>query len=89
MKSVIHINRNIIQYNAKHGKSLPCCRVEQGSNVRYCMEVNIQGDSSMVYRPDNPRPCGAKLWIETNSPVSLVGERPWTEIKKELKDNLR
>lgn len=39
------------------------------------MEVNIKGPSSMVYRPDKPRPCGAKLWIETESEVELIDEK--------------
>ena len=63
MTTIIHINRNIIQANAKHGRSDPVCRVEKDGEVTYCMEVNIKGESRMVYRPTNPRPCGAKLWI--------------------------
>lgn len=72
---IIHINRNIIQSNAKHGKQEPVCRVEENGKVTYCMEVIIKGPSHMIYRPDKPRPCGAKLWIETDSEVELIGER--------------
>jgi hypothetical protein len=72
---IIHINRNIIQQNAKHGKENPVCRVQDGSKVRYCMEVIINGPSRMVYRPHEPLNCGAKLWIETDSDVVLVGEK--------------
>ena len=72
-KTIIHINRNIIQQNTKHGRSNPVCRVERGQAVWYCMEVEIEGPSRMVYRPDNPRPCGAKLWIETESDVVMMG----------------
>ncbi len=71
---IIHINRNIIQQNEKNGRSNPVCRVEEKGKVRYCMEVNIKGPSKMVYRPDKPRPCGAKLWIETDADVELIGE---------------
>jgi hypothetical protein len=38
------------------------------------MEVTINGPSRMVYRPDKPRPCGAKLWIETEAELELIGE---------------
>jgi hypothetical protein len=69
---IIHINRNIIQSNAKHGKHDPVCRVEEDGVVKYCMEVEILGPSRMVYRPDKPRPCGAKLWIETDADVILT-----------------
>ena len=69
---IIHINKNIIQQNAKRGETKPVCRVEEGKDIRYCMEVHINGPSKLVYRPDNPRPCGAKLWIETDSDVELI-----------------
>lgn len=70
---IIHINRNIIQKNAKLGEVNPVCRVEENGAVRYCMEVIINGPSRMIYRPNNPRPCGAKLWIETDADVELIG----------------
>lgn len=72
---IIHINKNIIQQNAKRGKSNPVCRIEEDGLVRYCMEVDIKGPSRMVYRPNEPRPCGAKLWIETDSEIELIGEK--------------
>lgn len=72
---IIHINRNIIQQNQKHKRSEPVVRVEENGVVKYCMEVDIKGPSRMIYSPDKPRPCGAKLWIETNSDVELIGEK--------------
>jgi hypothetical protein len=70
---IIHINRNVIQRNAKHGNQEPVVRVEENNVVTYCMEVDIKGPSRMVYRPDKPRPCGAKLWIETDAEVEMIG----------------
>jgi hypothetical protein len=70
---IIHINRNIIQSNAKHGRKEPVVRVEENGIVKYCMEIEILGPSRMVYRPDKPRPCGAKLWIETDAEVKMIG----------------
>lgn len=70
---IIHINRNIIQRNSKRDEQEPVCRVEENGIVTYCMEVDIKGPSRMVYRPDKPRPCGAKLWIETNADIELIG----------------
>lgn len=72
---IIHINRNIIQSNAKRGSEEPVCRVEENGVVQYCMEVDIRGPSRMVYRPNKPRPCGAKLWIETEADVILIGAK--------------
>ena len=73
MTKIIHINRNIIQQNNKHGRSEPVCRVDEKGKVLYCMELYIKGPSRMVYRPEKPRPCGAKLWIETDAEVDLIG----------------
>lgn len=70
---IIHINRNIIQKNAKRGEQEPVVRVEENGVVKYCMEVDIKGPSRMVYRPNKPRPCGAKLWIETDAEVEMIG----------------
>lgn len=70
---IIHINRNIIQKNAKRGEQEPVVRVEENGVVKYCMEVDIKGPSRMVYRPSKPRPCGAKLWIETDAEVEMIG----------------
>lgn len=70
---IIHINRNIIQKNAKHDRKEPVVRVEENGVVTYCMEVEILGPSRMVYRPNKPRSCGAKLWIETDADLKLVG----------------
>ena len=72
---IIHINRNILQQNAKHNRQEPVCRVEENGKVTYCMEVVINGPSRMVYSPEKPRKCGAKLWIETDADIELIGER--------------
>lgn len=71
MTKIIHINRNIIQRNSKNGTTEPVCRVQEGKKVTYGMTVEILGPSKMVYRPDDPLPCGAKLWIETDSEVII------------------
>lgn len=71
--TIIHINRNVIQSNARHGRTEPVVRVERDGVVTYCMEVEIKGPSRLVYRPDAPRPCGAKLWIETEAEIILRG----------------
>lgn len=48
------------------------------------MEVRILGESQMVYRPEDPLKCGAKLWIETQAEVELLGEIPWSEIREQM-----
>lgn len=38
------------------------------SNI-YANEVTITGESKIIYSPDKPLSCGAKVWIETNCEV--------------------
>lgn len=80
---IIHINRNIIQQNAKNNQSLPVCRIQEGKETKYGMEVIIHGPSQLVYRPDAPLACGAKLWIETESEITIVGETTFSEMKND------
>ena len=81
MKKLIHINRNVIQYNDKHKTNLPVCRVQEGQTISYGREVIIDGPSRMVYDPDNPLKCGAKLWIETESSIQIIDECSYADIQ--------
>lgn len=84
-KTIIHVNQHVIRHNKKYENTLPPCRVETNGNPpRYAMEVHINGPSSLLYMPDNPMPCGAKLWIETYSDVMLIGEKEYKDIKNEM-----
>jgi len=85
MKTLIHINQTVIRHNKKYSNSLPACRVQQNNKSRYCKEVIIDGPSKLVYNPDNPLSCGAKLWIETESIIELVDEVPYSEIAVNMK----
>jgi hypothetical protein len=38
------------------------------SNTK-CNRVTIHGPSTVVYSPDKPLSCGAKVWVETHAEV--------------------
>ena len=82
MKTIIHINKNLKQSNDKHGRSNPVCRVEVGGETLYGSRVDILGPSSMIYSPDKPRKCGAKLWIETDSDITIEDECTYKDIQR-------
>ena len=64
----IHVNSNKIKSNAKHGTSEPTITVRYNNKIMgYFHEVDILGDSRIIYSPDKPLPCGAKVWIETEA----------------------
>ncbi len=68
----IHVNQHIIKANAKSGERNPALTVKtSNSNVR-AHTVEIDGPCRVVYSPDKPLPCGAKVWIETHSEVTSL-----------------
>jgi hypothetical protein len=82
-KTIIHINKNIIQKNIKRGTKLPVCRVELKGKTWYGSKVDILGPSEMIYSPDKPRKCGARLWIETDSEVFIHNKTTYKEMQND------
>ena len=82
MKTIIHINKNLKQSNDKHGRANPVWRVEVGGETLYGSRVDILGPSSMIYSPDKPRKCGAKLWIETDAEVIIHDKTTYSEMRR-------
>ena len=72
MKTIIHVNQHVIKNNAKTGRQDPVLTVKTYKSNRYASEVTIIGSSKVVYSPDKPLSCGAKVWIETENEV-LIG----------------
>ena len=68
----IHINQHVIRSNAKEGKSEPVITVKSSLGNDYAHEVIINEHTRVIYSPDKPLSCGAKVWIETTEPVTLV-----------------
>ena len=67
----IHVNQHVIRANAKTGSQDPVISVKIGRRTHYAHRVQILGPSTVVYNPDRPLFCGAKVWIETIGPVEL------------------
>lgn len=71
----VHINKHVIASNLKHGEDKPPIRVKTYSQNIAARHVHIQGPSQVVYSPDKPLSCGARLWIETKAPVVVDEEQ--------------
>lgn len=74
MKTIIHVNRAIIDANRKQGTTAPALSVSTYKGTRRASTVHLldaagQIVAQVVYRPHHPRPCGARVWIETNLTV--------------------
>ena len=71
MKKRIHINQHKIRANTKHNTNEPVITVKTYKSNEYGHDVQILGESRVVYSPNKPLPCGAKVWIETEAPVVI------------------
>ena len=73
MKTLVHVNQHVIRANGKTGARNAPLTVKTYKSNDYAQEVILHGPSKVVYSPDKPLPCGAKVWIETNGKVDVVG----------------
>jgi len=72
----IHVNQHVIRRNHKTGEREPVLTVKRGRQNTYAHEVEILGPSKVVYSPDKPLSCGAKVWIETEASVETKRTPP-------------
>lgn len=68
----IHVNQHLI----KAGDKRPLTIKESHSNTK-ASEVEILDDNGkvvakVVYRPENPLACGARVWVETTNEVRII-----------------
>lgn len=77
MKTVIHVNQHVIRKNAKTGEREPCLTVKTYKDNRYAHQAIVYGQDGqeacrVVYSPDKPLSCGARVWIETQGEVEVL-----------------
>lgn len=65
----IHVDRQVIARNQKHGTYDPPIKVQTSKGPIACDGAVIHGPSLVIYRPDKPIASGARLWIETRAAV--------------------
>lgn len=71
------MNQHVIKANAKSGKKDPVITCKTYKSNTYASEVVILGQDGLecarvVYSPDKPLSCGAKVWIETSCEIKLL-----------------
>lgn len=76
-KTFIHVNQHVIKANNKTGDRNPVITVKTSTSNTYGHRVAIlDADGNVVaeviYSPDNPLRCGARVWIETRNPVKVI-----------------
>lgn len=76
MKTIVHVNQHVVKSNAKTGEREPVLTVKTYKDNKYAHRVSIDGPSVVVYSPDKPLSCGARVWIETQSEVKILDTEP-------------
>ena len=71
MKKFIHINQHVIKRNGKTGEREPVITVKTYKDNTYGHKVYVDSPCKIVYSPDKPLPCGAKVCIETEGEVRV------------------
>lgn len=72
LKTRIHVNQHELRRNRKDGGNRPVITAKNYKENQYGHEVHLEGPSKVIYRPNNPLPCGAVLWIETDSGIKVL-----------------
>jgi hypothetical protein len=77
MKTIIHVNQHVIRANKKNGEENPVLTCKTYKENIYAKEIEIldEGGSviaKVVYSPDKPLSCGARVWIETHHEVRVT-----------------
>lgn len=65
----IHVNQHKIRR-----KEAQVLSIKNRGSTTVADEVEIKGPSTVVYRPDKPLSCGARVWVETRAPIVVDGK---------------
>lgn len=86
-KHIIHVNQHVIRRNIKHNEKEPVLTVKHKKTNTYAYQAVIKDDNGnevarVVYSPDKPLSCGARVWIETeNTPELILTDESGNETK--------
>ena len=76
-KKIIHVNQHVIKKNTKTGERNPVLTCKTYKSNDYCHEAIIKDAEGnevarVIYRPDKPLSCGARVWIETHNDIECL-----------------
>lgn len=76
MKTIIHVNQHAIKNNSKNNVNNPVltCKTYKSNNYAHTAIIyDKTGEevARVVYSPDKPLSCGARVWIETLNKVEI------------------
>jgi hypothetical protein len=73
----IHVNQHIIRANKMRGENNPPLTIIRGRKRERGFAIDIIGKARIVYSPDKPLSCGARVWVEADD--ARVSDAPIAE----------
>jgi hypothetical protein len=70
MKTIVHVNQHLIKAKAEQPLTVKTYK-ENRNAAQADIVVNGEVVASIVYRPNDPLSCGARVWIETQHEVQV------------------
>ena len=70
----VHVNQHVIRANAKNGENNPVFTIKSRGKNTYAHSVKVVGEMELIYSPNKPLSCGAKVWIETKGEIIITKE---------------
>lgn len=68
----VYINRHVVAANQKSGaRNPPITILRPKAQREYALEVELIGTARVVYAPDRPLSCGARVWIECDEAMAI------------------
>ena len=71
----IHVNQQRIKKNNRTGERKPVFTIKFNKKTYYTNTISIEGTSKLIYKPDKPLSCGAKVWVETTNTIITNTEK--------------
>lgn len=77
MKTIIHVNQNVIKQNIKNKSNNPVITCKTYKENKYTNEVIIYGQDGLeaarvIHSASKPLNCGARVWIETFNKIKTT-----------------
>ena len=68
----VYVNRHVVAANQKSGERKPPITILSSKGRRtYALGVELIGTARVIYSPDKPLSCGARVWIECDDAVAV------------------
>jgi hypothetical protein len=85
----IHINQHVIKRNQKTGEREPVITCKTYKENNYGHEVIIKDElgkevARVIYSPDKPLSCGARVWIETKNDIEVINKDEQERLNREI-----